>query len=173
MKSEEKTMTESEFVNLMRQQGCNAEEVDNDDVVLIPIYDGITDNHGCISQEMYRVPRAIAPDCNFIVRLADDSLANYGMHKGDELRMRKQDTAQSGEFVLAIYDGLPTVKVYFEDEDGSKWLVPGDETRDAMCINADHSCSIIGVATAWIKQCRAVSPEDCAKAVKAVRSSKK
>lgn len=73
MKSEEKTMTESEFVNLMRQQGCNAEEVDNDDVVLIPIYDGITDDHGCISQEMYRVPRAIAPDCNFIVRLADDS----------------------------------------------------------------------------------------------------
>lgn len=173
MKSEEKTMTESEFVNLMRQQGCNAEEVDNDDVVLIPIYDGITDDHGCISQEMYRVLRAIAPDCNFIVRLADDSLADYRMHKGDELRMRKQDTAQSGEFVLAIYDGLPTVKVYFEDEDGSKWLVPGDETRDAMRINADHSCSIIGVATAWIKQCRAVSPEDCAKAVKAVRSSKK
>ena len=159
MKSEEKTMTESEFVDLMRQQGCNAEEVDNDDVVLIPIYDGITDDHGCISQEMYRVPRAIAPD--------------YRMHKGDELRMRKQDTAQTGEFVLAIYDGLPTVKIYFEDEDGSKWLVPGDETRDAMCINADHSCSIIGVATAWIKQCRAVSPEDCAKAVKAVRSSKK
>ena len=95
------------------------------------------------------------------------------MHKGDELRMRKQDTAQSGEFVLAIYDGLPTVKIYFEDEDGSKWLVPGDETRDAMRINADHSCSIIGVATAWIKQCRAVSPEDCAKAVKAIRSSKK
>ena len=31
----------------------------------------------------------------------------------------------------------------------------------------------IGVVTAWIKQCRAVSPEDCAKAVKAVRSSKK
>ena len=166
-------MKKDEFVDLMRQQGCNAEAVDNDDVVLIPIYDGITDDHGCISQEMYRVPRAIAPDCNFIVRLADDSLANYRMHKGDELRMRKQDTAQSGEFVLAIYDGLPTVKIYFEDEDGYKWLVPGDETRDAMRINADHSCSIIGVATAWIKQCRAVSPEDCAKAVKAIRSSKK
>lgn len=90
MKSEEKTMTESEFVNLMRQQGCNAEAVDNDDVVLIPIYDGITDDHGCISQEMYRVPRAIAPDCNFIVRLADDRLADYRMHKGDELRMRNR-----------------------------------------------------------------------------------
>ncbi len=51
--------------------------------------------------------------------------------------------------------------------------MPGDETRDAMRINADHSCSIIGVATAWIKQCRAISPEDCAKAVKAIRSSKK
>ena len=61
MKSEEKTMTESEFVDLMRQQGCNAEEVDNDDVVLIPIYDGITDDHGCIRQEMYRVPGRLHP----------------------------------------------------------------------------------------------------------------
>lgn len=173
MKSEEKSMTESEFVDLMRQQGWKAEEVDNDDMVLIPIYEGISDNHGCIHQEMYRVPRAIAPDCNFIVRLADDSFAGYRMHKGDELRMRKQDTAQSGQFVLAIYDGLPTVKVYFEDEDGSKWLVPGDESGAARRISADHACSIIGVATALIKNCRPVSPEDCAKAVKAARSSKK
>lgn len=120
-------MKKDEFVDLMRQQGWTAEEVK--EMVDVPLCGcvraGVPDEYGDNPHETGSIPMEYVSGKCWLVVVQGDSMRDYDLHEGDRLLVRTQDVARSGEIVVAHYDGGPTVKTYFEDEDGSKWLTPG------------------------------------------------
>lgn len=121
-------MKKDEFVDLMRQQGWTAEEVK--EMVEVPLCGcvraGVPDEYGDNPHETGSIPMEYVSGKCWLVVVQGDSMRDYDLHEGDRLLVRTQDVARSGEIVVAHYDGGPTVKTYFEDEDGSKWLTPGN-----------------------------------------------
>lgn len=93
-------------------------------------------------------------------------MRDYDLHEGDRLLVRTQDVARSGEIVVAHYDGGPTVKTYFEDEDGSKWLTPGNDNYQAMRIDETHECRIFGVVQTIIHEHPLGDPATCIRYVR-------
>ena len=85
------------------------------------------DEYGDNPHETGSIPMEYVSGKCWLVVVQGDSMRDYDLHEGDRLLVRTQDVARSGEIVVAHYDGGPTVKTYFEDEDGSKWLTPGND----------------------------------------------
>ncbi|MBI4229993.1 MAG: repressor LexA [Planctomycetes bacterium] len=58
------------------------------------------------------VARSLLPrnDVVFTLRVQGDSMTGVGIHDGDLIVVRKQDTAEPGQIVAALVDGEATVK---------------------------------------------------------------
>ena len=161
-------MKKDEFVDLMRQQGWTVEEVK--ETVEVPmcgcVRAGIPDEYGDETHETRRIPMEYVSGKCWLVVVQGDSMRDYDLHEGDRLLVRTQDVARSGEIVVAHYDGGPTVKTYFEDEDGSKWLTPGNDKYQAMRIDETHECRIFGVVQTIIHEHPLGDPADCVRYVR-------
>lgn len=166
-------MKKDEFVDLMRQQGWTAEEVK--EMVEVPLCGcvraGVPDEYGDTPHETGSIPMEYVSGKCWLVVVQGDSMRDYDLHEGDRLLVRTQDVARSGEIVVAHYDGGPTVKTYFEDEDGSKWLTPGNDNYQAMRIDETHECRIFGVVQTIIHEHPLGDPATCIRAVKRAKQS--
>lgn len=166
-------MKKDEFVDLMRQQGWTAEEVK--EMVEVPLCGcvraGVPDEYGDTPHETGSIPMEYVSGKCWLVVAQGDSMRDYDLHEGDRLLVRTQDVARSGEIVVAHYDGGPTVKTYFEDEDGSKWLTPGNDKYQAMRIDDAHECRIFGVVQTIIHEHPLGDPATCIRAVKRAKQS--
>lgn len=166
-------MKKDEFVDLMRQQGWTAEEVK--EMVEVPLCGcvraGVPDEYGDNPHETGSIPMEYVSGKCWLVVVQGDSMRDYDLHEGDRLLVRTQDVARSGEIVVAHYDGGPTVKTYFEDEDGSKWLTPGNDNYQAMRIDEAHECRIFGVVQTIIHEHPLGDPATCIRAVKRAKQS--
>ena len=74
-----------------------------------------------------------------------DSMRDAGYEDGDMLRVRFGVTAYDGNDVLVLLNGACTVKTLFTDEEGERWLVPQNETYDAIHLTEDMDVRIQGV----------------------------
>lgn len=161
-------MKKDEFVDLMRQQGWTAEEVK--EMVEVPLCGcvraGVPDEYGDNPHETGSIPMEYVSGKCWLVVVQGDSMRDYDLHEGDRLLVRTQDVARSGEIVVAHYDGGPTVKTYFEDEDGSKWLTPGNDKYQAMRIDETHECRIFGVVQTIIHEHPLGDPATCIRYVR-------
>jgi repressor LexA len=66
-------------------------------------------------EENYPLPEALVPrdgEC-FMLRVKGDSMINAGIHDGDLVVVRKQDTASNGEIVVARIGEEATVKTFY------------------------------------------------------------
>jgi hypothetical protein len=80
-----------------------------------------------------------------LIRADGDSMIDAGYEDGDMLRIRFGMTAQDGDNVLAWIDGQCTVKTIFSDEDGMRWLVPQNDSYDAIPLKEEMDVRILGV----------------------------
>lgn len=76
----------------------------------------------------------------FALRVSGDSMQNAGIYDGDVVIVRKQDTADSGQVVVALLDEEATVKRLKIDK-GEIWLMP--ENPAYSPING-NGCRILG-----------------------------
>jgi repressor LexA len=91
-------------------------------------------------EENYPLPESLVPrDCEcFMLRIKGDSMINAGIHDGDLVVVRKQDTAQNGEIVVARIGDEATVKTFYRIGDNGIKLQPENPhmrpiiTRDAV-----------------------------------------
>lgn len=74
-----------------------------------------------------------------------DSMADAGYEAGDLLRVRFGVAVHDGDSVLAWIDGRCTVKAFFTDEDGERWLVPRNENYDAILLTEEMDVRLLGV----------------------------
>lgn len=173
MKDMKRDMMQDELVNLMRQQGWNVEEVN--EMVEVPLCGcvraGIPDGYGDEPQATSPLPLDYVTGSSWLVAVQGDSMRDYDLHEGDRLLVRRQSVARSGEIVVAHYDGGPTVKTFFVDEDGTRWLAPGNEKYQAMRIDENHDCRIFGVVQNIIHEHPLGDPAACMRAVKRAKQA--
>lgn len=78
----------------------------------------------------------IGPD-RYALRVSGESMIDVGILDGDTVILRKQDTARTGDIVVALIDGQEaTLKRLGRVEDGMVELIPENSTMNKMHYNA-------------------------------------
>ena len=102
----------------------------------------------------------------FLVTVKGESMKDAGIESGDVVKVMADATPMDGDIVLACIDGDYTLKTYFEDEEGRKWLVPQNEAYSPILMDENKPVRICGLVKEIVKSAPRVPTRLCAKAVK-------
>ena len=85
---------------------------------------------------------------HFILTIQGESMINIGIHDGDYVVVRKQETADNGEIVVAMVDEEATVKRFYK-ENGRYRLQPENDRMPPIIVD---ECTILGKVTALFRK---------------------
>lgn len=85
---------------------------------------------------------------HFILTIQGSSMINVGIHDGDYVVVRKQNTAENGEIVVAMVEDEATVKRLYK-ENGHFRLQPENDMMDPIIV---RDCTILGKVTALLRK---------------------
>jgi repressor LexA len=88
----------------------------------------------------------------FALRVKGESMKDDGILPGDLIVVRKQETAQSGQTVVALVNGEATVKTYFKKATHIE-LRPANTTMPPILVQASDEFHIEGVLIGVIRHC--------------------
>lgn len=124
----------------------------------IPLYDtfvhaGNPVEPGCIPPDMELIPKALlSAQPEMMVRVKGNSMVDAGIEDGDMVKMTVLMTPRDGDIVVVAIDSECTVKSYYEDDEGQRWLVPQNKAEseryrvirlDDELVNV-HLCGVVG-----------------------------
>lgn len=99
-------------------------------------------------EESYALPEALFGSGDlFMLRTFGDSMIDIGIRKGDLIVIRKQNTADDGEVVVAMVNGETTLKRLYRD---GKDIILHPENKKMKDIRV-KSCEVQGVLVSCIK----------------------
>lgn len=128
---------------------------------------GWPDSPGDLEQEMVLVPKRFVTEASFVLPVKGQSMRDFDLHEGDELVVEYRETAEVGDIVVALVDGGDTVKVYYEDEEGNKWLLPGNPDFTPIALKPGMDVRIQGVVKHIMHKTPSVSLRECRKIMRA------
>lgn len=123
--------------------------------------------------DMMMVPRELAKDITYSVEVHGESMRDFDLREGDVLLVRMQNVADSGDIVIGSINGECTVKTYYEDEDGDKWLVPGNDSFEPIFMDSADECRIIALVQQIIHKAPRIKSNECARRIKGKKIRKK
>jgi repressor LexA len=81
----------------------------------------------------------------FMLIVKGDSMINIGIYDGDQILVKKQNTASNGEVIVALVDDSATVKTYYK-ENGYYRLQPENDNMDPIIVdNVEILGKVIGL----------------------------
>lgn len=83
----------------------------------------------------------------FMLTVKGDSMINMGIYEGDNIIVKKQNTARNGEVIVALVEDSATVKRFFK-EDGHIRLQPENDYMDPIIVD---NCEILGKVIGLIR----------------------
>ena len=83
----------------------------------------------------------------FMLKVKGDSMINMGIYEGDQIIVRKQNTASNGEVIVALVDDSATVKRFYK-ENGHIRLQPENDFMDPIIVD---DCEILGKVIGLIR----------------------
>jgi len=86
----------------------------------------------------------------FALRVRGESMIEEGIHDGDVIVVRSQQTAENGQTVVALVDGDATLKKFFRS-DGTVELRPANRTMAPLFFPADE-VEIRGVVISLLRR---------------------
>jgi len=93
-------------------------------------------------------------DDSFTLRVEGDSMIDAGIYNGDYVMVKKQNTANRGDIVVAIIGEDATVKRYFP-EDGKIRLQPENDAYEPIMVDRDSpEFQIAGKVVALMRRMR-------------------
>lgn len=129
------------------------ETINFSDYVKIPMVGKITAGEPILAVEnteeyFLASPSLFRGDGLFILTVSGESMINAGIFDGDKIVIRQQSSAENGEIVAALIDGMATVKRFYKEDDRYR-LQP---ENDAMGpIYTDH-VEILGKVIGLIRK---------------------
>ncbi len=84
----------------------------------------------------------------FMLKVRGESMINAGIYNGDRVLVRKQDTADNGDIVVALIDDSATVKTFYK-EDGYFRLQPENDTMQPIIVD---DVAILGKVTGLFRK---------------------
>ncbi len=70
----------------------------------------------------------------FMLKVRGESMINVGIYDGDQIIVRKQQTANNGDLVVALVEDSATVKTFYK-EDGHYRLQPENDAMDPIIVD--------------------------------------
>lgn len=118
--------------------------------VKVPLVGTVAAGEPIFAQENYEdffsVPtNMFGNDDLFMLTVQGNSMINIGMFNGDKIVVRKQNTAENGEIVVALVDDSATVKRFFK-RDGKIILHPeNDDMEDFVFDDVTILGKVVGL----------------------------
>lgn len=100
----------------------------------------------------------------FLIDVDGYSMRDAGILPGDRLEVEIEARVEDGDIVVAEVDGDCTVKTFFTDDFGEKWLVPRNDEFQAIRLSG-HQWRIVGKVTGLRKGMPRTTFADCMNAV--------
>lgn len=122
----------------------------SDHVSAVPIIGKVTAGAPILAveniEEYFPLPKQLTRhDETFILNVKGTSMINAGIHDGDQIIVRKQDSANNGEIVVALIDDEVTVKRFFKEKNCIR-LQPENDSMDPMyCLDVCILGKVIGL----------------------------
>ena len=170
-------MTEQELkeiFELLERSGMNPQLCDTP----VPYYEnevpaGIpTDPGDIVKGDYVMLPRELLKwDAVFIVKVRGDSMRDAGIMAGDRLLVQVDTVVEDGDIVVASIDGEPTVKTFYTDEQGQRWLVPCNSAYEPILLREDMNVRLIGKVVGCMKESLRTPFKACAAAVKRAQAT--
>ena len=127
----------------------------------IPVYESVhagnPEDPGQIPPGMALVPKAFLKMFReAMVIVKGDSMIDRGIEDGDMVRMYYGGTPRDGDIVVVAIGSECTLKAYYEDDDGTRWLVPQNKAKkgEYKAIKLDENLDTVylcGVVTELCK----------------------
>lgn len=154
------TATAYSYINRLKEQGYlqkadkkkRAVALRSGDSVKVPLIGAVTAGQPILAQEnfegYYTLPTAEFQGENlFLLRVTGESMIEAGIFDGDKIVVKKQETAENGDIVVAMFDdGIEegaTVKRFFR-RDGKIILHPENATMSDFVLDEGNSVKILG-----------------------------
>lgn len=83
----------------------------------------------------------------FMLSVQDESMIDAGIYNGDKIVVRKQQTAENGDIVVALLDDSATVKRFYK-RDGHFVLHPENETMQDIVVS---EVAILGIVIGLVR----------------------
>lgn len=122
----------------------------------VPLVGTVSAGQGILATENiegeYPLPNDFFSSDNlYMLRVEGDSMINVGINNGDYVIVNKQDTADLGEIVVALWQNTATVK-RLKAKYPHLVLHPENYDMDDIVIRADENPTIIGKVIGCIKK---------------------
>ena len=170
-------MTEQELkevFELLERSGMNPQLCDTP----VPYYEnevpaGIpTDPGDIVKGDYVMLPRELLKwDAVFIVKVRGDSMRDAGIMAGDRLLVQVDTVVEDGDIVVASIDGEPTVKTFYTDEQGQRWLVPCNNAYEPILLKEEMNVRFVGKVVKCLKESLHRPFRECAAAVKRAQAT--
>jgi len=97
-------------------------------------------------EEYLAFPKSMLPEDNvFALRVAGDSMKDAGILDGDIAVVKKQETAQNGEIVVALLEDEATLKYFFREKKKIKLQPANNKYRPIMTAEAMILGRLVGI----------------------------
>lgn len=97
-------------------------------------------------EEYFPLPKQLARhDETFILNVKGTSMINAGIHDGDQIIVRKQDSAHNGDIVVALIDDEVTVKRFFKEKNRVRLQPENDLMEPIYCLDVCILGKVIGL----------------------------
>ncbi len=155
------TATAYDYINRLKEMGYldkaenkkRAVAVRSENTVRVPLIGTVTAGHPIMAAENFEgyvpLPNSeFRGDDLFMLRVKGESMIEAGIFDGDKIIVRKQETAENGDIVVALFnpDGTEqgaTVKRFFR-RDGKVILHPENAALEDFVLDSDNEAQIIG-----------------------------
>jgi len=84
----------------------------------------------------------------FMLTVKGDSMINAGIFEGDTIVVKKQETAENGEIVVALLDDSATVKRFYKDKDNIRLVAENPNYEPII----SKEISILGVVQGLMRR---------------------
>ena len=111
-----------------------------------------TDQGDFTRGEMVLLPEVLIKDNpTFVIGVKGESMKDADILPGDRLQVVAGTTVKDGDIVIASIDGENTLKAFYTDEGGNKWLVPYNDAFCAILLTEEMKVNIVGKVISVIK----------------------
>lgn len=104
------------------------------------------------AQETLAVPPFMIRSANsYVLQVKGNSMIEDGIHDGDYVIIREQQTAQNGDTVVAMVNGYSATLKRFYREKGGVRLQPANSSMEPIILGSEDSLEIQGIVTGLLR----------------------
>lgn len=131
--------------------------------------------YGNMADESVTIPKSLMGSRPvFAITVKGDSMKDAGIMPGDMAYVEMREEVNDGDIVLACIDnGLCTIKIYFCDDNGQKWLLPRNKDYKPILLKEGMNARIMGKVVSIKRETARTPFRDCMRILKDAREERR